>query len=368
MAQRGRPKKTQTAPKIAKEPKETKEPEVKRIVCIRCGNSTQSNFYVTKDSSHKYFGKLPYCKTCVKAIYDGYLLKYHDMNLAVYYTCRKIDIAYIHNNYLGALETINNPDSKIQGEDAIISAYMKCNAFADINGHGLNFDGSAGENRIEKLTSFDDVTKIKRDLLNKSISEGNSDEQYEIIEYDTKVLMSKWGSFDNESLSYLESEYLDWEEKLGGIEDKTTDILVKQICYQCLEIYIGRQGDDDVSKKIAMLQTLLNNTGLLSKQNDASKKKQSGVGMRIADVEFHKPIPTETPVFDDVDGMKNYIYGAAGCFFKATGVENEYTKFFDDWMEEYSIDTIADLVENRKREEAIALKNTAIEVGDVQDE
>lgn len=339
----GRPKKNTEVQPI-------KDINTTKIYCMKCGSSNQNNFYLTKDTYHSFYNKIPYCKDCIKTIYKFYLQKYDDMNLAVYYTCRKIDVAYIHANYLGALENIKNPNSKIKGEDAIISAYMKGFSFAEQNGWGTSFDDSQGESEIDKLESYDIITKIKRNKINNPNSDNNN-EDYEVLEYDTAVLQSKWGNtFENWKLSFLESEYLDWDEKLNGINDKTTDILVKQICYQLLDIFIDRQSGTSVDKKIKTLRELMSDSGLMEKQNKAMQQK-SNIGMTIRDIEFHKPIPNSTPIFDDVDGVKNYIYGAAGCYFKATGVENEYTRFYDNWMKEYSVDIITDLIEDKKKEE-----------------
>lgn len=328
-----------------------KKVEAPKIQCIMCGSSNQSNFYYSKDKSHAFFGRIPYCKDCVKKIYLNYLKIYDDTNLAVYYTCRKVDIPYVHSNYTGAIEAINNPDVKMSGEENIFGAYMKGIALAEKNGWGTSFDDSQGENNIEKLSSYDAITKIKRDKINNPshATSGNEDE-YEVIEYDTDVLQSKWGNtFENWELAYLESEYLDWEEKLNGINDKTIDILVKQICYQLLDIYKDRQNGTSVDKKIKTLRELMNDSGLMEKQNKATAQRKN-VGMTIRDIEYHKPIPTSEQIFDDVDGLKNYIYGAAGCYFKATGIENEYTKFFDEWMKDYSVDIVNDLMEEKKKE------------------
>lgn len=337
-----RPKKsTQEATKLLNSKNENK------ISCMRCGCTTQSNFYQTKDVNRKHYMKLPYCKECVRFFYDYYLKIYEDVNLAIYYMCRKIDIPYIHSNFLGALENVNNQNAKIQGEDVIVSAYMKGLSFSEKNGWGYTFDDSQGENYIEKLDSYDVITKVKRNRINNPSQQESDD--YEVIEYDTGALQSKWGNtFENWELSYLEGEYLDWEEKLNGINDKTIDILVKQICYQLLDIYKDRQAGTAVDKKIRTLRELMNDSGLMEKQNKAMLQK-SNIGMTIRDIEFHKPIPTSTPVFDDVDGIKNYIFGAAGCYFKATGVENVYTKFYDKWMKDYSVDLITDMV-NEKEE------------------
>ncbi len=360
MATRGRPRKNKPIvetkhPREMLDKEERKEREEKersakesyRMRCIRCGTSSLSDFYVSNDVNHGFTKKIVYCKKCVREIYDGYLKQYGDQNLAVYYTCRKADIPYIHANYLGALNEIDNPNSHTLDKTNIIGAYMKGLSFSRANGWGTCFDDSQGENNIEKLSSFDAITKIKRDKQNNLRVGGEASEDYEIIEYDTVVLQTKWGAtFENWELAYLESEWLDWDEKLGGITDKTLDILVKQICYQELDIFKDRQAGTPVDKKIKTLTELLNNSGLIEKQDKAANRHKS-LGMEIADIEFMRPATSGKDIFDDVDGVRNYIYGAAGCFFKVQGVENEYTRFYDKWMERYQVDVVKDLVADR---------------------
>lgn len=141
---RGRPRKTTTS--AAKISKKEEVVEAPKIVCIGCGNANQSNFYMARDEFRSYFRKVPYCKDCINKIFQNYLrLKGGNYNLALYYTCRKIDLPYIHSAYTGAVENVNNPKSNIKGMENVMSAYMKNMSFADKNGWGATFDESVGE-------------------------------------------------------------------------------------------------------------------------------------------------------------------------------------------------------------------------------
>lgn len=346
---RGRPKGSTSSTKANPTNQAGVEPV---LYCLECGNSTSNNFYMSRDKHRKFFGKIPYCKNCIKKIYSKYLGLYDDENLAVYYTCRKIDIPYIHTNYIGAVETAKNRAAKTGEPVNLFQIYMVGLGFSEKNGWGSTFDDSQGENQIEKLNTFDAVTEIKRNRINNPAHnpEANSDE-YETIEYDTEFLQSKWGqTFENWELAYLEGEYLDWDEKLNGISDKTIDILVKQICYQLLDIYKDRQSGASVDKKIKTLTDLMNNSGLIDKQDKANEKHKT-LGMEIEQIEYMKPATSGKKIFDDVDGIQNYIKGSAGCYFKAMGVENEYTKFYDEWMKDYQVDIVNEMLATKQSEE-----------------
>ena len=111
---------------IAKKGKQIgEETKKKKLICISCGCGVQNNFNVTKDKYHKFFNKIPYCKDCVKSIYKGYLVKYNgNTNLAIYFTCRKIDIPYIHQVYLAAMKESQNENSVLNGEENLLPIYL----------------------------------------------------------------------------------------------------------------------------------------------------------------------------------------------------------------------------------------------------
>lgn len=320
-----------------------------KIRCIRCGSANQGNFYQTKDKDRGYFAKIPYCKDCIKEMFSMYLKKYNNKNLAFYYLCRKIDIPYIHDNYLGALKNVSNPEAKIYGEDNIIPAYMKGFALSDRNGWGDSFDDSQGEANIEGIASFDEFTKVKK---NRKVANNSSNDDYEVLEYDTGYLQVKWGFFDNDDLSYLESEYLDWEDKLGGpITEKSIDIIVKQICLQTLDIQKARERGEDVTKKIKTLRDLMSDGGLVEKQNQASDLVSSSVGQRIEEIEKIRPVYSPDPELQDVDNVKNLIYGFAGGTSRALGKNNFYTNKLDEIFADYTIDIIEENISSHLGEE-----------------
>lgn len=318
--------------------KEKVENEKVNIHCLWCGDSTKSNFYITKDKHKEFLGRIPYCKNCIQKIYEEYLKKYeNNINLAVYYTVRKLDIPYIHTAFIGALENVKNPNSRIFGEDSIMKAYMKNLAFADKNGWGYTFDDSIGENEIEGLSSFEDIIKVKR----KSKENNENSENYEIIEMDSAELVRKWGNFDDEDLAYLESEYMDWEQQLNGIPDKNTEIMVRQICLQCNEIRKDRQEERPVEKKIATLQSLFKTSGLNEIQKNESATK--GIGMNIRDIEYKRPIKKVDPELEDVDNIRSILLAYLGGTSRALGKENKFTEQFDETFAKYNIDIIEDI-------------------------
>ena len=266
------------------------------------------------------------------------MVKYNgNTNLAIYFTCRKIDIPYIHQAYLAAMKESQNENSVLNGEENLLPIYLKNLAFADKNGWGSSFDDSQGENNIEGLSNYDVYTKIKRPK--KVTGELDDDDNYEDIEFSTAYLQSVWGRFDNDDLAYLQNEYMDWESKLGQIDTKDIDVIVKQICHTTLQINKARENGQDVTKMINSLTSLMNNGGLLEKQNEAVQNSKV-VGQRIEDIETFRPVKKVDPELADVDSNQMLFDAFVGCMARTLGKNNKYVEKFEKEFEPYSIDII----------------------------
>lgn len=366
---KGKPSKNRKSEFITSPPEDTVESfeRMKEIRCVRCGSKATQNFYKTKDPARSHFGRVCYCKNCVKDIYNGYLEKNNgNILFALYYMCRKIDVPYVHLAAQSAIENINNPSAKIQGEDAMVSAYMKNLAFSETNGWGCTFDDSQGISQIPGMAVYEEEIKVKKKKVDKP---KKNDDKYEYIEYDLEELVQKWGDFEPDDLAYLESEYLDWEDKLNGITEKSTDMMVKQVCLQDLDIRKDRENWESVDKKIKTLQDLLKNSGLLEKQKKISE--QRNVGMSIDEIEFHRPIIKPDPDFEDVDNFNMIWTGYSGSMSRVMGKTNRYTELLEKNYGPYSVDIIDELLrqqdevvkhtENTEEKEEVELIQTSLD-------
>ena len=80
--------------------------EITKLTCTNHGGNPISltNFYMASEISvFKGIGYIPICKKCLFEMVNNYYDKYKDMRLAIYYMCRKIDIAFNSNIFEGAL-------------------------------------------------------------------------------------------------------------------------------------------------------------------------------------------------------------------------------------------------------------------------
>lgn len=312
--------------------------------CICCGTKNQGNFYSARgDRWHRASKKLPYCKACCNEIYRSYVVQYkQNYNVALYFTCRKLDIPYVGVIYKKAIHEINDPNSQAYGIENLFQAYMVA-LYKDGTIVANNFDMSSGESDIEGLSSYDAVVKVRRNTGHGTISS----KDYEVIEMDVEDLRTKWGDFSNDDLAYLESEYLDWDAQLNGIHDKYQEINVEQVCLQRNEIRHDRERGEDVTKKLAAFRTLLKDSGLDGLQ--ANEAAAQGVSMTIRDIEYHRPVKQVDKDFEDVDGVRLILDAYLGGTSRAVGKENEYTERFDKEYSQYNIDIIDSLAANRKK-------------------
>jgi hypothetical protein len=222
----------------------------------------------------------------------------------------------------------------------LIAAYMKTyNSLHDTNGYGDTYEDSIGLNEIKGLKSFDDNIKVKRKL--KEVDLKSIDiEKYEILQYDSDDLILKWGNYADEDLIFLENEYLDWEEKIGDyINEKSTELIIKEICKQTLEIKQKRECGEKVKDEVKTLQSLMDNGGVLEKQQKKTMEDKK-IGMTIADIEKYRPLKETLPELMDVDAFGEILDTFLGGISRTMGKENSFTKRFDEIYKDYTIDLI----------------------------
>lgn len=323
-------------PKVATpKPKEIKEEP--KLYCLCCGSANQDNFYLSRNPLNKFFGKIPYCKNCIKGVmWKYYVKRYHgNEQMALHGLLRGLNLPYIHSIYQSAIKTMENPDSTLTD---LISAYMKSyNSLYTKNNYGDSYADSEGLGEIEGISLYEDNISIKR--KRKDIKKEDIDtEKYEVLEYEADDLVNKWGEFEDEKLIKLELEWLDWSDKLGDyINDKSVELVVRQVCYQTVEIQEKRERGEKVKDEITALQTLLNGSGLIEKTREKNAETVQ-IGQTIREIETHRPIKECVPDLVDVDNYGKIIDSFAGAMCRTLGKENYFTKKFAEYYKEYSVD------------------------------
>ena len=344
------PKTTSAKPKQKDSPEENK-----RIVCLNCGCKNQAEFYKSHNPFNKFLTYIPYCKDCIRNDMWSYFLRKFNGNeqLALHGLLRSLNLPYIHSVYLASIKNINNPNatiSKDSEEDeestktnssVLVSAYFKnYNSLYERNGYGDTYLDSEGLNEIQGMSVYEDTIQIRRQKKEENIEDIDT-EKYEVLEYDADELIFKWGAFPDEKLIRLEREYLDWADKLGDyIYDKSTDLIVKQVCQQTVEIEDKRLLGEKVKDDVNTLQALLNSSGLIEKTRDKSAESVK-LGMSIRDMETSRPINKVAPELDDVDKYNNLLRCFTGAISRTLGKDNQFVKDFEEHFKNYTIDMIS---------------------------
>lgn len=356
------PKTTSAKPKQKDSPEENK-----RIVCLNCGCKNQSEFYKSHNPFNKYMSYIPYCKDCIRSEMWRYFLRKFNNNeqLALHGLLRSLNLPYIHSVYLASIKNINNPNATISKDaeedneesvktnnSVLVSAYFKnYNSLYERNGYGDTYLDSEGLNEIQGMAVYEDTIQIRRQKKEENIEDIDT-EKYEVLEYDADELIFKWGAFPDEKLIRLEREYLDWSDKLGDyIYDKSTDLIVKQVCQQTVEIEDKRLLGEKVKDDVNTLQALLNSSGLIEKTRDKSAETTK-IGMTIRDIENLRPLAKTTKDLEDVDKYGELLDTFIGGISRTMGKENIFTQRFDEIYKDYAInlDAFSDLDTQKEKE------------------
>ena len=356
------PKTTSAKPKQKDSPEENK-----RIVCLNCGCKNQSEFYKSHNPFNKYMSYIPYCKDCIRSEMWRYFLRKFNNNeqLALHGLLRSLNLPYIHSVYLASIKNINNPNATISKDaeedneesvktnnSVLVSAYFKnYNSLYERNGYGDTYLDSEGLNEIQGMAIYEDTIQIRRQKKEENIEDIDT-EKYEVLEYDADELIFKWGAFPDEKLIRLEREYLDWSDKLGDyIYDKSTDLIVKQVCQQTVEIEDKRLLGEKVKDDVNTLQALLNSSGLIEKTRDKSAETTK-IGMTIREIENLRPLAKTTKELEDVDKYGELLDTFIGGISRTMGKENIFTQRFDEIYKDYTInlDAFSDLDTQKEKE------------------
>lgn len=292
-----------------------------RKKCTRCGRlQITDKYYTSTSQSHEADGLLSICKECVGAFFDEYVRRHDSYKKAMYYTCRKLDIPFNISCYIGGESHAEKTGWMIY------QGYMKqLNSFRDTNGYGNSFDDSD-----ELIT---EGTKLEGILSNNDIDIDMNDFEVNI------ELINKWANLPKRSLLFLEAEYQDWSTRYE-ISSKSMELLVKEICYQQLLIQQKKEEGKSIAVELKTLQELMNSGALKPIQESAAQSTEvQTFGTLIKKWENERPIPKADKEFEDVDGIKKYIsIWFFGHLCKMLGIQNDYSKQYDDEIMKYTVD------------------------------
>lgn len=297
-----------------------------KIRCSYCGEEKfDDNFYNTK-SLFFASGKLPYCKTCMKELYDKYYRMYelkqdpHADQSALKRLCAVCDMYYNTKQYKAALKEMEKSP-----EWDIVAAFFKNHNLPQYS--KKDWGNTMAEMEAEiTARALEDIEIATRE---------NEDEIARI----PKETIDRFGKgFSAEDYEFLQEQYADWVAR-HECKTKAQEEIFKNICFNRLLYHKAIVSGEDTKDLTTEFNKLLDSGKLQPKQNSADAMSDVHVwGTLVRKIEETRPIPKATPEFEDVDGISKYVDAwFRGHTCKMVGVQNSFSDLYDQEMNLYSV-------------------------------
>lgn len=300
MAQRGRPRKTDSRPKSSSD-KRTE------YYCSRCGRAypqqrgnfsySQSSLY---DGNNHY---LTICTTCVDELYDHYEKTLKSEQAAMRRICSKLDIYYKPELFM----SMRQPNEDMSR----IGQYVSMLGLRQYK--GKTYDTTLDEEHVE-----DPETKsVVRQKTKKFFGEG----------------------FDDSDYLFLEAQYDDWITRYE-CQTKGQEELFKNLSFAQLNIVKAQRDGKKVKEAMDAFQQLMRTANITPAQrNDNALADQNTFGTLIRKWENDRPIAEPLPEWKDVDGIVKLItVYFLGHLCKMMGIDNRYSYMYEQEMEKYRVE------------------------------
>lgn len=266
-----------------------------RIICLRCGEDRagSSHNYYSSSSDLSYEGKIPICRKCIDELYNYYLEQYDDERVALFYLCRKLDIAFISSGCDSAIK--QTEDNERFKDTPIYKIYIGL-----VNGGTKKYVGA-----VEGGFDVGEQTPYPKE---------NNDEIDDI-----DGLMYRWGSgYDNNDYDFLERRYSELTSATPA-EYESDVILFKQICQMELDIRNARESGANATTITKLTKELRDLMGAANIRSTDIKQSNAGYladsyGMWIKEIEETEPAEyfDKRPLFEDFDSItlyfKNHVF------------------------------------------------------------
>ena len=302
------------------------------LVCDYCNKRLDSKEFYTSDSDfHRAVGRIPYCKECIKELYDLYYDKYSKQGLdfpdrkAMDKLCMTFDLYYSDKVFDSALDFM-----KEHLDTTIVAAYFK---MVKLYQHrNKDYDLTVREKynaaqdvaiaSTKKYAHIPDAVEIK-------------EEQKRNI----KEAEKRFGSgFQQQDYIFLYDQYANWTSR-HECNTKVQEEVFKEICLTQLELLKKHRIGEDTKDLTATFQKLLETAKLQPKQNvgDTLSENQT-FGKLIDKWETERPLPEIDEELKDVDKIGLYIdVFFKGHLAKMMCLKNSKSDLYYRFMEDYTV-------------------------------
>lgn len=303
MAQRGRPRKTDSRPNASSDDRT-------QFRCCRCGKKYPSQRgYFPYNQSSLFDGNNHYCHicaACLDELLEHYTKKLGSETAALRRICSKLDWYYSP----AVFETLE----KTSVESSLIMLYSSKLALRQ--NQGKTYDTTMDE-------EFSDPTEETKSGVSKKMrkffGDGFSDSDYE----------------------FLNAQYNDWISQYE-CENKAQEEIFKNLSFAQLNILRAQQAGaankvNDATKSFQDLLKMQNITP--AQRKDATVMEQNTLGTMIRKWENERPIMEPLPEWRDPDRIIKLItVYFLGHLCKMIGLKNRYSQMYDQEMEKYRVE------------------------------
>lgn len=160
-----------------------------------------------------------------------------------------------------------------------------------------------------------------------------------------KTAKKRFGKdYTPQDLIWLENEYQDWVKRYP-CENKSQEILYKQICFIELNIDKAQRDGKDTKDLLKSLQDVMSSLQIKPSQNGSNALTEAKTfGQLIEKWEDEwdggKPIPEPDPDFADRDNVIRYIDTFfKGHLAKMMGLKNGFSRLYDKFISKFTVNT-----------------------------
>lgn len=303
----------------------------------KCAQCTKP---ITTSTAYKSYGlfaigdRLPICKDCVLDIYEQYWEKHKDSKLAVFFTCRKIDVPFVTGIYEMALTTMENLKNKNQANREFVMspafAFYMSRVFTTpaikygnpkVFDDGEQFvDGKGQILSMEDSKNPYDATKNDKDFLVKMIKKWGQQRDCHVTEY-----------------MFLEKEYEMMVKSYGEPKDYSTEMFFKDIAIINLDVKKCREDGRPYNTLIDLRNKLIKSANI-DPIDPNSAERTPPIGLVTKMIENNKPIILKDDRYKDVDGLGELRMQVVGQLAKMMGKNNNVTKAYEEYLNKHSVD------------------------------
>lgn len=299
----------------------SKTQDVRKKVCRYCTNEKSTKRFYKSQDFLDTDGRMSICIDCVSYLFNYYYSIHSRIDVAIYEVCRCVNVRYDSRAYSSLMTSLER-----NGMQATIDA---------INGE-VDEEGTSDLDKIAvdtKMSLFGKYYTILQHIYANSdmdltfdVYKNDRPEGYEDKTTDKAVtealddvyakrftmLERKWGKgLDDDDYSYLEAEYQSWA-KTKDVDNKSVDLLIREICLQQLKMRKARENGDEVDKKdIDILTNLMDKCSITpdKEKESSSSRSQAAFGTWLKDVETLSPAEwvENQKLFKDVEGIDDYV-------------------------------------------------------------